>query len=100
LSKKPEIKLNLAGINELMKSEAMQEHLAAAGAAIAQQASAMANGEPFNSGVHQASYVAIANVWPGSREAARKNSEENTLLKAVGSAGLYKTKNAAKGAMK
>ena len=88
--------LNLRGLNELMKSPAMQDHLASAGAAVAQQASAMASGEPYDSSVHLASFVAIANVWPASRGAARKNHEENTLLKATGAVGLFGSKAAAR----
>lgn len=100
MSKKIKVELNLPGINALMKSPEMQAHLSEAGAAVAQQASAMAGGEPYDSRVHLASWVAIANVWPASRNAAKKNLEENTLLKASGSVGLYKTKKEAKGATK
>ena len=93
---KVEVKLNLAGINTLMKSPEMQKHLEKAGAAVAQHASALADGEQFESSVHTASFVSIANVWPVSYKAIRKNNQENTLLKAVGEVGLYLSKDAAR----
>lgn len=96
MSKKVRVELSLPGINALMKSPEMQAHLRAAGAAVARQASAMADGAPFDSSVHLASWVAIANVWPASREARQKNYEENTLLKAAGAVGLFGSKSAAR----
>ena len=85
---KIEIKLNLAGVNELMKSPEIQAACQAAGEAVAAAASGMAGGEPFEAQTHLANWIAITNVWPASRKAAKANFEDNTLLKAVGSAGL------------
>ena len=75
--------LNLPGLNELMKSAEMQQALTEAGNKVAHSA-----GPDFGIRTHVASFVAITNVFPESREAAVKNSKENTLLKALGSAGL------------
>ena len=86
MAKNFKFKLNLAGLNELMKSAECQALMADAGRAVAQIA-----GEGFDSEVHLASYVAISNVYPSSVRAARKNLKENTLLKAVSAAG-YPTK--------
>ena len=78
-----EFKLNLPGLNELMKSSAMQEHLTRAGNAVANAA-----GVGYEARTHVASFVAITNVYPASAEAAKENYEDNTLLKAIGSVGL------------
>lgn len=79
--------LNLAGLNELMKSDEMKSALLEAGQAVAGAA-----GAEYAAEVHTASFVAISNVYPNSKEAAHENYKENTLLKAVGAAGLSMTK--------
>lgn len=78
-----EFELNLAGLNELMKSPEMQRQLQQAGDAVA-----MAAGGDYGVRVHVANFVAIANVYPNSKKAAWDNYENNTLLKAVHSVGL------------
>ena len=78
-----EFELNLAGLNELMKSPEMQRKLQQAGDAVA-----MVAGGDYGVRVHVANFVAIANVYPNSKKAARDNYENNTLLKAVHSVGL------------
>ncbi|MBR3280212.1 MAG: hypothetical protein IKG01_15125, partial [Lachnospiraceae bacterium] len=80
---KVKFELNLPGLNQLMKSDGMQAHLQEAGEAVA----GIADGN-YGVRVHQASFVAIANVYPEDRESARKNYEKNELLKATGAAGL------------
>lgn len=75
--------LNLPGLNELMKSGEMQSVLTQAGQAVANSA-----GGNYGVRTHVASFVAITNVYPASKEAAKDNSENNTLLKAIGTAGL------------
>lgn len=87
MAKKVRFRLNLPGLNELMKSEEMQAVLADAGRQIAASA-----GDGYESEVHTASFVAISNVYPGSAESARRNWKENTLLKAIGSVGLPMSK--------
>ena len=79
--------LNLQGLNELMKSPQMQAKLQAAGQAVANAA-----GAGYAASVHTADYVAIANVYPDTPEAARENYDDNTLLKALGSVGLKNRK--------
>ena len=78
-----EIELNISGLNQLMKSSEMQAHLKRAGDAVARSA-----GSEYASSVHVADFVAIANVYPNSKAAAKENYESNTLLKAVSSVGL------------
>ena len=80
-------KLNLSGLNELMKSEEMQSALLEAGQAVASNA-----GPDYAAEVHTASWIAISNVYPDSREAAQENLRDNTLLKALGSVGLHMEK--------
>lgn len=81
--KRVRFKLNLKGLNEVMKSEEMQSVLADAGRQITSSA-----GDGYASEVHTASYVAIANVYPDTFMSAKRNWRQNTLLKAVGSVGL------------
>lgn len=78
-----EFELNMSGLIELMKSEQMQSALAQAGAAVANAA-----GGDYAHREHVASFVAISNVYPDSKEAARENYETNSLLKAIGTVGL------------
>lgn len=76
-------KLNLPGLNALMKSSEMQNKLLEAGKVVAGSA-----GGDYAAEVHTASFVAISNVYPDSKRAANENFRQNTLLKAIGSAGL------------
>lgn len=75
-----DFQLNLAGLNELMKSAEMQSVLEDAG-----QRVASAPGGSYGSRVHTASFVSICNVFPADKKAAIDNSKNNTLLKALGS---------------
>lgn len=83
MAKKVEFELDINGLRELMKGQEMQAVLQEAGDAVASGA-----GGDYGVRVHVADYVAIANVFPESKEAAKDNYENNTLLKALGSAGL------------
>ena len=84
---KVDFKLNLPGLNELMKSPEMQAALQGAGNAVAGIA-----GDDYGVRVHQASFVAIANVYPNSKKAAEDNYKNNTLVKALGASGLSMAK--------
>lgn len=79
MAKKVKIELNLAGLNEVMKSEGTQQLLEKLGADVAGRA-----GTGYSSRVHLADYVAICNVYAETKEAKRDNLKNNTLLKAVG----------------
>lgn len=83
MAKNVKFELNIKGLNELMKSEAMCQCLQAAGNNVSASA-----GTDYGTRVHQASFVAICNVYPDSKSAAKDNYKNNTLLKAIGSAGL------------
>lgn len=76
-------KLDLPGLNELMKSSEMQAHLHQAGQAVASAA-----GGDYDSKTYVINYVAVENIFPASERAAHENFTNNTLLKALGSVGL------------
>jgi len=95
LSKKVEIRLNLPGINAVMKSPEIQKAVQAAGDAVASGASGM-DGEAYAATTHLANWIAVTNVFPNSKEAAHSNFRDNTLLKAMGGAGLPGSKEAAR----
>ena len=82
-----EVKLNLQGINEVMKSPEILSAVEAAGEAVAGYAGA---DYATRSGV--INYIAYCNVYPDSKEAAKENFEDNTILKAVSAVGLKLTK--------
>lgn len=84
---KVEVKLNLKGINEVMKSPEILSACEAAG-----QAVAMAAGADYGTKSGTINYIAYCNVFPESKEAAKENYEDNTILKAVSSVGLPLTK--------
>lgn len=75
--------LNLKGLSELMKSDEMVDALDEAGETVARKA-----GADYSKRTHEATWVAICNVYPDSKAAAKDNYENNTLLKALSSAGL------------
>lgn len=79
-----EFKLDLAGLNQLMKSGEMQAILNNAANRIAGSAG---DGYEVES-AHPISFVAIAAVHARTKEARRDNSENNTLLKAAGGVSL------------
>lgn len=78
MAKSLEFKLDILGWNELCKSEWMHEVLDEA-------AGNVASSQPdYAFRTHNASFTAIANVYPDSDEAAKDNLKNNTLLKMVG----------------
>ena len=87
MAKDVEFKLNLLGLNDLMKSSEMQSALLKAGQTVAGIA-----GEGYAAEVHVANYIAISNVYPDTKESAKENYEDNTLLKALGASGLSMVK--------
>ena len=84
---KVKVEINLPGINAMMKSPPIASALQNAGNAVARAA-----GEGFDARTHQASWVAIANVYADTKEAKKANRDDNVLLKAVGAVGLPTTK--------
>jgi hypothetical protein len=84
---KVKFELNLAGLNEVMKSAGTQGALETAGRAVA----GIADGE-YDVSTHVMNYIAQTNVYAVGLESYRKTMENNELLKAVGAAGLPMTK--------
>lgn len=80
MSNKIRFKLNLRGLNELMKSGEMQAVLNNAAGQIAASAG---NGYETEA-AHPISFVAIASVRAATYDARKDNSDNNTLLKAAG----------------
>lgn len=85
---KVEIKLNLPGINKIMKSEGIQSKLSQAAQAVAN----IAGPEYAAEDPRAIRWIGIVNVHPASKNAAHDNFENNTLLKALQAAGLPLTK--------
>lgn len=80
MSNSVRFKLDLRGLNELMKSSEMQTILDSAAAKIQGIAG---NGYETET-AHPISFVAIASVRAATFKAKKENSENNTLLKAAG----------------
>ena len=81
---KVKFRLDLGGLNQLMKSSEMQAVL---NSAANQIAAAAGDGYEVET-AHAISFVAIAAVHAETAEAKRENSENNTLLKAAGGVKL------------
>lgn len=81
------VKLNLKGINEVMKSPEILSAVEAAGHVVANAA-----GTEYATKSGLINYIAYCNVYPDSKKAAKENSDNNTIIKAVGAAGLKMTK--------
>ena len=80
MADKIRFKLDLAGLNDLMKSGEMQAVLNSAAGKIAGNAG---DGYEVES-AHPISFVAIASVRTATYDARKDNSSNNTLLKAAG----------------
>lgn len=74
-----DFKLDIAGLNQLMKSAEMQSILSQAGGRIANSA-----GKGYSHQGYVINFVAIENIFPVTKEAAYENAEKHTLLKALG----------------
>lgn len=84
MSKEYEFRLNLPGLNELMKSAEMQSIIDSAASSIAGSA-----GDGFEvESAHPISFVAIASVSASTFEAKLNNSKNNVLEKATRSVSI------------
>ena len=81
-----EFKLDLRGLNQLMKSPEMQSILAEKGARVASRANSMAatEGASYSTNTKTINWIAVTNVRADNGEAIHENYENNTLLKALG----------------
>ena len=98
MGKAGELKLNLPGINVMMRDDVgLQKVLQANAESIAQTASQM-SGEKYAAGVEYQTderrlrWIAVATVFPETPEAHRDNLRNNTLAKAGGASGLRSSK--------
>ncbi|MCR4903890.1 MAG: hypothetical protein K6A23_13595 [Butyrivibrio sp.] len=82
--------LNLKGLNQLMKSMEMQQALNDAGREV-EFIAGETSGETYGHRTHVDGmrWIAVCNVYPETPEARKDNFENNTLLKALGNAGLH-----------
>lgn len=78
MSKKVKVKLNSDGIRQLLKSQEMRTVLEGYGERTANNA-----GLGYAYSTHTTEQRAIVNVYPNTKEAAKENAEENTLLRAL-----------------
>lgn len=74
--------LDITGLQQLMKSDGMQNALENAAQAVKRQA-----GGGYGTNTHVASFVAISNVYPITKRAQR-SAMNNALLKAASAVGL------------
>ena len=84
---KVKVKLNLKGINEVMKSPEILSAVEAAGQAVANAA-----GTDYATRSGLIRYIALCNVYPDNNKAAKDNFDNNTVIKAASAAGLKLTK--------
>ena len=80
-------KLDLKGLNEVMKSPGMQQYLQDCASRVSSSA-----GNGYGSDVKVATYEAIAKIYPHSKRSADDNAENNTLLRTLQAVGLPMTK--------
>ena len=78
-----DFELDLAGLNELMKSEEMQAILEEASSRVANGA-----GAGFGHRVGVATWTAIGNVFAEDKQSAKLAYKDNRLLKALDGIGL------------
>lgn len=83
---KVDFKLNLPGLNELMKSPAMQSELIKHGSNVLSRAQSMAqvDGAEYSMNTRTINWIAVTTVRADNYEARKDNYENNTLLKSLG----------------
>ncbi|MBQ1571989.1 MAG: hypothetical protein IIZ78_12735 [Clostridiales bacterium] len=83
---KVKFELNLPGLNELMKSGAMQSILNEKGAAVAASANGMKQIDEAEYGfdTKTINWIAITTIRANNGAAVADNAQNNTLLKALG----------------
>ena len=82
---KVEFKLNLPGLNEVMKRPELQAMMQAKGTEIAQRATSMATTPEaaYHAETKTINWIAVTNIKCDNGAAIRENLENNTLLKAL-----------------
>ena len=86
MSDKIKVELDLAGVNELMKRQELQEMMQNLGEQIASRAESM-SADPkaeYEANTKTLNWIAVTNIRAANHEAFVENLENNTLLKALG----------------
>jgi hypothetical protein len=85
MSKKIKVELNLAGVNELMKRQELQDMMQNLGEQVASRAEAMAVDPKaeYESNTKTLNWIAVTNIRAVNHEAFEENLENNTLSKAL-----------------
>ena len=83
---KVDFKLDLQGLNELMKSAEMQSILNQQGSAVLSRAQSMSQmkGAEYSMNTRTINWIAVTTVRADNFEARKDNYDNNTLLKALG----------------
>lgn len=83
---KVDFKLDLRGLNELMKGPEMQSILNQQGSAVLSRAQSMAqmDGAEYSMNTRAINWIAVTTVRADNFEARKDNYDNNTLLKALG----------------
>ena len=84
MSKKLDFKLNLKGLNELMKSPAMQSELQSTGERVEAAAQSMCPKGEYKTRTVSGKFIAKTYVSVQNFEAMHDSYEHNTLVKALG----------------
>ena len=81
---KVKFKLNLPGLNQLMKSTEMQGILTQYGQAVSSRAQSMCPEGEYAVRTYPINWIAVCNISAENYEAVKDGYEHNTLLKALG----------------
>lgn len=87
MGKKVDFKLNLPGLNELMKGPAMQRELQSKGQQVESAARGMCPDGDYNTRTVSGRWIATTFVSAENYEALKDSYENNTLLKALHGGG-------------
>ena len=79
-----DFKLDIRGLNALMKSGEVQAELQSKGNEVASRARAMCPEGEYSVRTYPINWIAVCNVSAENYEAIRDGYEHNTLLKALG----------------
>jgi len=83
---KTKFSLYLKGLNQLMKGPEMQDVLDQKGQQVQAAAEQMSKGGEYETETKQLRWIAVTTVRAKDHKAMKSNLEDNTLLKALGSA--------------
>ena len=85
MSDKFKFELNLAGVNELMKRQELQDMMQTLGEQVAARAEGMAENPKaeYESKTKTLNWIAVTNVRAATHEAFEEDLENNTLIKAL-----------------